>query len=57
MGSRSTENFAGISNNEGFWVKLSFIYATAHNELAKRLIQQYPKLVNDIHVSEAYYGE
>lgn len=30
---------------------------TAHNELAKRLIQQYPKLVNDIHISEEYYGD
>jgi hypothetical protein len=27
-----------------------------HNKLAIRMIQQYPKLVNDIFISEDYYG-
>ena len=30
---------------------------TAHNELAKRLINMYPKLVNDIFLSEDHYGK
>jgi ankyrin repeat protein len=28
-----------------------------HNKLAIRLLQQYPKLVNDIFLSEDYYGK
>lgn len=28
-----------------------------HNKLAIRLIQQYPKLINDIFISEDYYGK
>lgn len=29
---------------------------TLHNEVAKRLIINYPKLVNEIYLSEDYYG-
>jgi hypothetical protein len=27
-----------------------------HNKLAVRMLEQYPKLVNDIFISEDYYG-
>ncbi|XP_019646231.1 PREDICTED: transient receptor potential cation channel subfamily V member 5-like [Branchiostoma belcheri] len=37
---------------------LCFLNGTqVHNELAKRLVDAFPKLVNDIYVSEEYYGE
>lgn len=29
---------------------------TLHNEVAKRLILNYPKLVNEVYLSEDYYG-
>jgi transient receptor potential cation channel subfamily V member 5 len=28
-----------------------------HNEIARRLLEAFPKLVNDIYLSEAYYGQ
>ncbi|XP_035674128.1 transient receptor potential cation channel subfamily V member 5-like [Branchiostoma floridae] len=37
---------------------LCFLNGTqVHNELAKKLVDVFPKLVNDIYVSEEYYGE
>ncbi|XP_013397110.1 transient receptor potential cation channel subfamily V member 5 [Lingula anatina] len=37
---------------------LCLLNATSvHADLAKRLLQVYPKLINDIYVSEEYYGE
>ncbi|XP_066276923.1 transient receptor potential cation channel subfamily V member 5-like isoform X2 [Branchiostoma lanceolatum] len=37
---------------------LCFLNGTqVHNELAKKLVYVFPKLVNDIYVSEEYYGE
>lgn len=33
------------------------LHATAiHNDLAKRLLRFYPKLINDIYISDEYYG-
>ena len=37
---------------------LCFLNATEiHNELAKRIIEVYPLLVNDIHHTDMYYGK
>ncbi|XP_003706172.2 transient receptor potential cation channel subfamily V member nanchung isoform X2 [Megachile rotundata] len=37
---------------------LCMLHATAiHTDLAKRLLRFYPKLINDIYISDEYYGE
>ncbi|KAI6210498.1 Transient receptor potential cation channel subfamily V member 6 [Aphelenchoides besseyi] len=41
------ENLVGCCLTQG---------TTVHNKLAQRLIEQYPRLVNDIFISEDYYG-
>ena len=39
-------------------IHLCVLHATSiHAELFKRLIQFYPKLINDIYMSDEYYGE
>ncbi|CAK9830452.1 Transient receptor potential cation channel subfamily V member 6 [Anthophora retusa] len=37
---------------------LCMLHATAiHTDLAKRLLRFYPKLINDVYISDEYYGE
>lgn len=37
---------------------LCLLHGTAmHNEVARRLLEAFPKMVNDIYLSEAYYGQ
>lgn len=42
------ENLVGVCLLQG---------TAVHNQLARRLINTYPKLVNDIFISENYYGK
>lgn len=42
------ENLVGVCLLQG---------TSIHNQLATKLIKAYPKLVNDIFISEDYYGQ